>query len=234
MSLIASAPSAIATARLTSTRPGSCLGRRPRTPCSAVDSSAVRMLASARSASSRVPACDTTPGPVRGHGDLRSGRCSLNLESASPPGRSEPSASSVSLVKRHFRLSRRQTRRPAHEELPGPVMGQVGGRCSRPGPLAAATSTGSTTAAYTAPPRTYRPPSWKQRTTVTTPTSPRPDTQHPHSPDTPGRFSGRWAVEVVPARTRRGWPRWARRARCRCAAARLRGRSRGGGRRRSR
>jgi hypothetical protein len=51
---------------------------------------------------------------------------------------------------------------------------------------------------------------------------------------TPSWFSGRRTVEVVPARTRRGWQRWARRALCRCAAAQRPGRIRGGGRRRSR
>jgi hypothetical protein len=63
MSLIVSAPSAIATARSTNTRPGSCRGRGPRTPSSAALSSPVNVVASASSTSSLVPACDTTPAP---------------------------------------------------------------------------------------------------------------------------------------------------------------------------
>jgi hypothetical protein len=65
MSLIASAPSAIATARSTSTRPGSCRGRGPRTPSSAALSSVVSVVVPARSATAgtgRATPFQTHPG----------------------------------------------------------------------------------------------------------------------------------------------------------------------------
>src|SRR4051794_16142555 len=47
----------------TSTRPGSCRDRGLRRPTSAAPNSAVSVVRSATSASSRDPACDTTPSP---------------------------------------------------------------------------------------------------------------------------------------------------------------------------
>src|SRR3954463_12378785 len=47
----------------TSTRPGSCRDRGLRRPTSASPNSAVSVVRSATSASSRDPACDTTPSP---------------------------------------------------------------------------------------------------------------------------------------------------------------------------
>ena len=63
MSAMHSPPSAMLTARSASTRPGSWTARGRRKPASACDRSPVNELRSARSASSRDPACDTTPAP---------------------------------------------------------------------------------------------------------------------------------------------------------------------------
>jgi hypothetical protein len=106
MSLIVSAPSAIATARSTSTRPGSCRGRGPRTPSRATPSSAVSVVASARSASSRDPACDTTPDPSGL--TVTCGRVAVACTPKVPlyqVGLGLRQTQS-SLVKRHFRLPR--------------------------------------------------------------------------------------------------------------------------------
>jgi hypothetical protein len=63
MSEIVVAPAATATARSTSTRPGSCRARGLRSPPSASDSSPVNVARSATSASSRDPTCEATPAP---------------------------------------------------------------------------------------------------------------------------------------------------------------------------
>jgi hypothetical protein len=47
-------------------------------------------------------------------------------------------------------------------------------------------STGSTTVGYSKPAATSHPSSWSKPTTVNTPPSPRPASQQPKSPDTPG------------------------------------------------
>ena len=60
---IASPPSASITATSASTRPGSCLERRCRSPPSASLKACGTPVTSARSASSRDPACETTPRP---------------------------------------------------------------------------------------------------------------------------------------------------------------------------
>lgn len=62
-SAMASPPSAGITARSVAIRPGSCPVPRGRSGLSAVECAAVSPVASARSASSRAPACPTTPEP---------------------------------------------------------------------------------------------------------------------------------------------------------------------------
>ena len=106
MSLIASAPSAIATARSTSTRPGSCRGRGPRTPSSAALSSAVSVVV-------RPDRPQPGPGvrhhsrPIRGDHDPRTRRGSPHSESASLSGPTRSSTTQSPLVKRQLRSSRR-------------------------------------------------------------------------------------------------------------------------------
>lgn len=63
MSEIVCAPSAMAMARSTSTRPGSWRVRGRRSPLRHSDSSPVNVVRSAKSANNREPACDTTPRP---------------------------------------------------------------------------------------------------------------------------------------------------------------------------
>lgn len=116
MSLIVSVPSAIATATSTRTRPGSCRGRRPRTPSNATLSSAVNVVASARSASSSRARVRRESVPVRGHDDSRASGCSLHLGSASLPDQLAPSASQVSPGRRALSSIAGPTRRPTHEE----------------------------------------------------------------------------------------------------------------------
>ncbi|MDT7700258.1 MAG: hypothetical protein QOJ30_2583 [Pseudonocardiales bacterium] len=99
------APSATATAMSTSTRPGSCRARGLHRPASASLSWAVSVVRSATSATSRDPACDTTPSPsvvavIRGRVVVAcTSKVLLYLEDLGPQQAQFP------LVAGHFRLS---------------------------------------------------------------------------------------------------------------------------------
>ncbi len=90
----------------TSTRPGSWRARGLRSPASASSSWAVSVVRSATSASSRDPACDTTPSPSAVAVIL--GRVVVACTSKVPLYQVDlrPQQAQFPLVARHFRLSR--------------------------------------------------------------------------------------------------------------------------------
>jgi hypothetical protein len=110
------APPATATARSTCTRPGSCRTRGLRNPAKASASSAVNVVRSATSASSRDPTCETTPAPSAVTTIF--GRVVVARTWKVPPLTGEQNLQQALsyLVTRHFLLSGPPAIHHAHEE----------------------------------------------------------------------------------------------------------------------